>query len=196
MIGRGGIMRAFFCLPLENDVRAVLGRAADRLRRETRMAASWVDSANYHVTLRFLGDIDPQSTVDLKDLATRAARDCPPFALRLRSIGAFPTLDRARVLWVGGETSDGFRRLAEFLERGLIELGFPGEPKPAVAHVTIARLKGAADPRLGSLVASLGTLPTRECVPRAIVLMESELSPRGPQYTPLFSVPIAGREEP
>ena len=183
-------MRTFFCLPLDPDVRSALRRAADRLRRDTRMSASWVDPENYHVTVRFLGDTDPLATEELQKLAVRAGETCSPFKLSLRSIGAFPSLDRARVLWVGGETPAGFRTLAETLERGLIDLGFPPEPKPAVAHITLARLKGAPDPRLASLVEVVGTLSTRDCAPTTIVLMASELSPRGALYTPLFSVPI------
>ena len=66
-------MRAFFCLPLDEDVRAAIGRAAERIQRQSRMAATWVEPANYHVTLRFLGDIDPELTVELRDLAVRAA---------------------------------------------------------------------------------------------------------------------------
>ena len=188
-------MRAFFCLPLDADVRAVVGRAADRIRRDTHMAASWVESSNYHVTLRFLGEIDPPLTVELKNLAVRIAQRCAPFSLGLRSIGAFPSLDRARVLWVGGETPAEFRGIAEFLELGLAGLGFPAEPKPAVAHVTIARLKGAPDLRLGEVVGKIGALATRDCAPGAIVLMQSELTPRGAQYTPLFSVPIPRQKE-
>jgi RNA 2',3'-cyclic 3'-phosphodiesterase len=183
-------MRTFFCLPLDHDVQAVLARTADRLRRETHMAASWVDRENYHVTLRFLGDTDPLATVELQGLAQRVAKECSPFQLNLRSIGAFPSLDRARVLWIGGETPAGFKALAEALEQGLVGLGFPREPKPAVAHVTLARLKGAPDPRLAKIVETIGTLTTRETVPTAIALMESELSPRGARYTPLFSAPI------
>jgi 2'-5' RNA ligase len=187
-------MRAFYCLPLGGDVRAAVGRAADRIRRETHMAASWVESANYHITLRFLGDIDPRSTVELKEIAEQAAGACSPFSLSLRSIGAFPALDRARVLWIGGETPAGFCGLAESLERGVVGLGFPAEPKPAVAHVTIARLKGAPDPRLGEVVARIGELANSDCAPGAIVLMESELGPHGARYTPLFSVPIPTQE--
>jgi 2'-5' RNA ligase len=183
-------MRAFFCLPLDADVRAVVGRAADRIRRETHMAASWVEMSNYHVTLRFLGEIEPQLTVELRNLAARVAESCTPFSLGLRSIGAFPSLDRARVLWVGGETPSGLRGIAEGLELGLAGLGFPAERKPAVAHVTIARLKGAADPRLEEVVAKVGALATRDCTPGAIILMQSELTPRGAQYAPVFSVPI------
>lgn len=183
-------MRAFFCLPVDEDVRAAIGRAAERVRGETQMAATWVARANYHVTLRFLGDIDPLVTVDLKALAARAAAECAPFSLALRTMGAFPSVERARVVWVGGETPDAFRDLTEAIERGLSSLGFPPEPKPAVAHVTIARLKGAPDRRLAQTVGRLGAIATREYRPEAVILMQSELGSSGARYSPLFSVPL------
>ena len=114
-------MRAFFCLPLSADVRAGIARAAERIRREARVSASWVEPDNYHITLRFLGDIDPSSTVRLKGLATEVAGECGAFSIALREIGAFPSLDRARVLWVGGKAPDGFRALAESAHRQAFE---------------------------------------------------------------------------
>jgi 2'-5' RNA ligase len=155
------------------------------------MAASWVESANYHVTLRVLGDIDPLMTVELRALAARAGAECAPFSLSLQTMGAFPTLERARVLWIGGETPAAFRGLATAIERDLGKLGFPAEPKPPVAHVTIARLKGLPDRRLGEILERMGAVPAREFQPTSVVLMQSELGPQGARYTPLFSVPIA-----
>lgn len=183
-------MRAFFCLPLDEDVRAAIGRAAERIQRQVQMAATWVEPANYHVTLRFLGDIDPALTIELQELAAHAIALTAPFSLSLRDVGGFPTLERARVLWVGGEAPAAFRGLAETLEHGLRELGFPAEPKPAVSHVTIARVKGAPDRRLAEIVARVGSVATRAVQPKDVVLMQSELGPRGARYTRLFSVGI------
>ena len=188
-------MRAFFCLPLDADVRAGIARAAERIRREARMSASWVEPDNYHITLRFLGDIDPSSTVRLKSLAEKAAGECGAFSIALREIGAFPSLDRARVLWVGGQAPEGLRALVESLNRGLADLGFPDEPKPAAAHTTIARLKGAPDRGLVRIVEAMGGLALRDSTPDHVLLMQSELSPRGARYTPLFSVQIPGQTE-
>jgi 2'-5' RNA ligase len=186
-------MRAFFCLPLDADVRAGIARAAERIRREARVSASWVEPDNYHITLRFLGDIDPSSTVQLKGLATEVAGECGAFSIALREIGAFPSLDRARVLWVGGKAPEGFRTLVESLNKSLADLGFPDEPKPVVAHATIARLKGLPDRRLGQMVEATGALALRDCTPDHVLLMQSELTPRGARYTPLFSVRILGQ---
>jgi 2'-5' RNA ligase len=188
-------MRAFFCLPLDADVRAGIARTAERIRRKTRMSASWVEPDNYHITLRFLGDIEPLSTVPLKNLAAHAARECGAFSIALREIGAFPSLDRARVLWVGGRAPEGFCALVNSLNGGLADLGFPDEPKPAVAHATIARLKGAPDRELGRIVGAIGALGLRDSTPDHVLLMQSELTPRGARYTPVFSVRIGGATE-
>jgi 2'-5' RNA ligase len=188
-------MRAFFCLPLDADVRAGIARTAERIRREARMSASWVEPDNYHITLRFLGDIEPSSTVRLKILAAEAAMGCGSFSLALREVGAFPSVDRARVLWVGGRAPEGFRSLVESLSKGLSDLGFPDEPKPTVAHATIARLKGAPDRELGRIIEAIGALTLRDCRPDHVLLMQSELTPHGARYTPLFSVRIPGPTE-
>ncbi len=185
-------MRCFFALPLEGEVRAPLHRAAERLRRDIRMAASWVEPCNFHVTLRFLGEIDPMLTVELKALAIGVAAESRPFTLDLRSIGAFPSLDRPRVLWIGGETPVEFRDLAERFERGVVELGLPPEQKPALAHVTIARVKGAADPRLARRAEEMNPLAVPPCRPTSVALMQSELGPSGARYTTLFSVRLGG----
>ncbi len=183
-------MRAFFALPLDADVRAAVGRVAAPLERATRTAATWVRPDNYHITLRFLGDIDPQSTVALQALAAEAAASCPPFEICLQTLGAFPSVERARVLWVGGATPDAFRALAASIERGLVAQGFAPEPKPAVAHVTIARLKSPPDDRLREAVTRAGPLALRAVRPTVVALVESELRPGGPRYAPLFTVPI------
>lgn len=183
-------MRAFFCLPIDEDVRRSIRRAADRLRSETRMAASWVEPENYHVTLRFLGEIEPILTLDLQTVAERVAASAAPFTLDFPAIGAFPTLDRARVLWAGGETPSAFQNLATSLDEGLATLGFEPERKAAVSHVTIARLKGAPDPRLPELARRIGEVFPRSVRPSSVVLMQSELRPQGARYSPLFTVPL------
>jgi 2'-5' RNA ligase len=99
------------------------------------------------------------------------------------------------VLWVGSQAPEGFRALVESLNKSLADLGFPDEPKPAVAHATIARLKGAPDRGLGRIVEAMGALALRDSTPDHVLLMQSELTSRGARYTPLFSVRISGQTE-
>jgi 2'-5' RNA ligase len=185
-------VRAFFCLPIDGALRMQIGRAAEKLRRETTMAASWVRPDSFHVTLRFLGEIDDALTAPLEKAARQATQEVVPFTLCVDTVGAFPSMDRARVLWVGAAANPAFQRLVDALERPLHALGFPPEREPAVAHVTMARIKGRPDPRLPNAVTALGRLTPHSLRVDRLVLMESRLSPHGAAYDPLFSVPLGG----
>ena len=178
-------MRAFLCVPLPEDAKAAVAAVSERLRSAVLSRALWVAQPNYHVTVRFLGDIDPMATVALRDAAVDAARDGARFDLVLNRVGAFPDADRARVLWVGGETPNRFRRLVDGLNRRLEGLGYPAERRRAQAHVTVARIKDHPKP-----VALPTGVPTIRVPVQEIVLMESRLTQRGAIYDALFRVPI------
>ena len=185
-------MRAFFCVPLKPDVASAIHRVAREVRDATEMRASWVRRENYHVTLRFLGKIDPLLTVELERIGARLAARLEPFELPLDRLGCFPSAERARVLWIGGDASPAFHGLATSLHHELRELGFPSERKPTVAHVTLARIKGRPDARLSRVLD--GVVLPAGLAARAdrITLMESVLSPAGAMYTPLFNKPFRG----
>ncbi|HEV2261837.1 MAG TPA: RNA 2',3'-cyclic phosphodiesterase [Candidatus Rubrimentiphilum sp.] len=95
-----------------------------------------------HVTLAFLGWVDPEQIEAVGDALARAASQCASFQMTLNKVGAFPHERRPRVVWIGSHTQGAaFRHLAETVRDFYQELGFAFD-KPAVAHVTIARVKG------------------------------------------------------
>jgi len=183
-------MRAFFCLPVPAAARHTLACTSDALRDSVQMRASWVAEENYHFTVRFLGEIDPMLTVDLKEMATRVASSIPPFSLRIDRVGGFPALDRARVVWAGGETPDAFSDLVQRISEALERLGFERERRRPTAHVTLARVKGRPDPQLATLAARLNPLDIVDVAADRLVLMESQLGPRGATYSPLFETSL------
>ncbi len=156
------------------------------------MRAGWVRAENYHVTLRFLGEIDPLLTVELERISRRVARSLGPFALTLDRLGGFPSADRARVLWIGGEAPPVFHGLASSLHHELQKLGFPPERKPTVAHVTLARIKGRPDAELPRALRESDPAPGLEVLVDRIALMESVLTPAGAIYSPLFTTRFQG----
>lgn len=157
------------------------------------MRASWVRPQNYHVTLRFLGEIDPMLTVDLQALADEVAHTVLPFECTLDRVGTFPHGDRARVLWIGGDVPDGFVRLAELLNQGLGELGFGRVRRESVVHVTLARIKGQPDPTLAGVLEQANPVAPLAITVDRLVLMESKLTPHGAEYTPLFTCRLGGQ---
>jgi 2'-5' RNA ligase len=185
-------MRTFFCIPLERQLAKAIDRLATQLRDRVAARASWVRPENYHVTLRFLGDIEPDLTIDLEQAARRVTERLAPFALPLDRLGAFPSIDRARVLWVGGGAPAEFLGLTLSLQHELGRLGFPREQRPTVAHITLARLKGRPDADLPRTLGAAELPPNLSSYADRIVLMQSELTPTGAIYTPLFTTPFGG----
>lgn len=185
-------MRAFLCVPLEASVKRVIAQAAEALRSSTQMRASWVRAENYHLTVRFLGEIDPKSTVSLDRLIDEVAREHPPFQLTLNRVGVFPAFSNPRVLWVGGASSSSFVDLVQETNTGLETVGFEPERRRPTSHVTMARIKGQPDPTLERTVEGLNPLGPIEVAVDRIVLMESRLTPSGATYVPVFEKALGG----
>jgi 2'-5' RNA ligase len=185
-------MRTFLCLPIDSSTREALGTLSEELRQLVQVRASWVPAENLHVTVRFLGEIDPMLTVELEQICRPVAGQIAPFDLSIDRLGVFPAPERPRVLWAGGEAPSVFHHLVSSINEGLSQLGFPEERKKPVAHVTLARIKGRADrsimQAINSLVDQLGwTLRVNK-----LVLMESRLTSHGAVYNPLFTLTLGG----
>lgn len=128
--------RLFFGVPLPADAREAIQASLAGLDLPGRS----VQPANWHLTLRFLGDTTPET----REVLIRHLDDLPlggRFQVEFGGLGAFPKAGRARVLWLG--VSRGADRLAE-LARACEEVarraGFASEGKPFRAHLTLARL--------------------------------------------------------
>lgn len=101
--------------------------------------ARWVPAGQLHVTLRFLGEVDPAGAARLLESLESVAE--PAFSLLLAGGGRFPPRRQPRVLWIGLEPEERLRTLHSAIERRLEEAGFPSDGKPFSPHLTVARLK-------------------------------------------------------
>jgi len=187
-------MRAFFCIPIADDHCAMLEQTADCLHSATRMKASWVPRQNYHITLRFLGDIREGSIRDLEEACCVASQPVASFYCVLDRVGAFPSVARARVLWVGGEVPSAFQYLSDGLSQGLLDLGFPQARRDSMVHATLARIKDHPDPALPEVIGQLNPIEPLSVSVDRIVLMESVLTGRGAVYTPRFTMRLVGTQ--
>jgi 2'-5' RNA ligase len=110
--------------------------------------AKWVDPGNYHLTLRFIGDVDEGQAADI-DAALARIR-APRFDVTLATVGHFGL----RMLWVGIERNAALHHLHEKVESALNRLGFESEERRYTPHVTLARLKGVSESRLQEYVSA------------------------------------------
>lgn len=198
-----GKIRAFFCVELEEELKAQLDAITQKLKR-VPVKASWVRAENLHVTLKFLGDVDEGLIPRLEEASREALASRPPDGVvewTLDRLGAFPTPERPRVVWVG--SSQEPRELAELaarLEKALEPLGFAPEGRGFVAHITLGRIKERApSSNVSALARTLQNYPEFHLEARVtgLTLMKSDLTPQGAIYTPVFRLPFgAPHEEP
>lgn len=168
-----------------------LAQASESLRARPRRV-SWTPPGNFHVTLRFLGAVDESRVAEIAEALREAVVRQPPFTLAVGGLGAFPSLARPRVIWAGIQAgAEGVAALARAVEGALVPLGFPAATRPYSAHVTLGRVREArADPALARALARAAAEPLGEARVERVVLMRSELSPRGARYTELAGLPL------
>jgi len=193
MVEKEAVMRAFLCVAVRAEIRSLLKGISDELRMSTASRASWVVAENYHVTVQFLGEIDPMLTVPLQRGLEASVSGQKAFDVMLDRISGFPSPERPRVLWAGGAASAAFGKLVCAVSQSTQLLGFPRERQPDVFHITLARIRGAADARLVKAIGELShtTDPTPINV-TGVTLMESRLTKHGAKYNRLFEVPLRG----
>jgi 2'-5' RNA ligase len=154
----------------------------------------WVEPANLHLTLKFLGHVHA-SRVPAVVQALTAVEASRPFPVRLVGLGAFPRPRGARVLWVGVEEGAGeLADLARVVEDVLEPLGFPREGRPFSPHLTIGRLRTPAyHVELEVALDRKSRVEVGSQHVHSVELMESSLRPEGPVYTVVRSYRLGGR---
>lgn len=160
--------------------------------REASPALKVVATDALHLTLKFLGDTEEGLVPEIRTAMTEAIGDLHPFEIRVKGTGAFPSLGRMNVIWVGVDGTEPLRRVAEALEASLESLGFPREDRPWKAHVTIARVKGHSDlNRARQLVEAHASDAFGSRTVVAVHLKKSVLTPQGARYTVVETVPFS-----
>jgi 2'-5' RNA ligase len=146
-----------------------------------------VPPANWHFTLRFLGELESARAEQIAGaLAATVLR--PPFGAELAGLGAFPSASRARTLWLGlSRGAAEFSRLAAAVDLALTACGVGTEVRPFSCHLTLARLDRPAD--LSRLIAGHPVLPVPFSV-EAVMLFRSDLGGGPPRYTALERFPL------
>jgi 2'-5' RNA ligase len=99
--------------------------------------AKWVDPGNFHLTLRFIGEIGEDVAADVDEALSRLR--ARRFTLQIAGTGVFG--DKPRSLWAGIERSSELVELRDKIEQALIRVGLPPEPRKFTPHITLARLR-------------------------------------------------------
>ncbi len=187
-------MRLFLALDIDDAIRRRLARFMDGVR-EFAPDARWVNAESLHVTLKFIGE-KPATAVEEIKRALFSIR-AEPIEISFRGYGFFPTVNAARVFWIGIESGPQLAALAEAVDKAVKAVGIPPEERPFSPHLTLARRAGGSgaprwrkgdspnrDFRL--LQEKLAALPSPEfgtMTGHEFFLYESRLRREGAEYT-------------
>jgi 2'-5' RNA ligase len=187
------MVRAFICIDTPATAKDRIGELQAKLKG-VEAQVSWVKPSNIHLTLKFLGPVADTQIDQVVAACRSAARDIGPFEVNIGGAGCFPSARSPRVLWVGiTEIPEPLSRLYSEIEGHLAALGFERESRNFAPHLTIGRLNSQRNAaQLAEQLALHGFAP-ETFVTGEIILMQSQLNPKGAIYTPLAVIPLVAK---
>jgi 2'-5' RNA ligase len=184
-------MRTFIAIPLPTECRMMLDQLQQGLRAY-KAEVRWTAIPSIHLTLKFLGEVDPGIIPKLSELLEGTSKSERPFRLRLHGLGCFPNLRNPRVIWCGisGET-ENLARLQQRVETVCAELGFAPEDRAFRPHLTLGRVNGKRN--LQPLLDYIKIGSDLECSfqTNSFNIYRSILKPQGAEYSVLKSIVLS-----
>lgn len=173
--------RLFIALPLPERVRDTLLDVQEGIS-----GARWQDADNFHLTLRFIGEVERHL---FADIAT-ALESVPfrRFPLAISGTGHFESKGRGRAIWAGVAPSPPLAELQFSVEMACRRAGLPAEKRKFVPHITLARLNSGSGP-IGDWLAAHGDLATGPWQVEGFALWYSDLTANGSLYSRLVEFP-------
>lgn len=174
--------RLFTALEIPAEVASAL-----TLHRGGLVGARWIEPADYHITLRFLGDVDRRMAHDVDEFLGELRSY--PFDITLDALGTFGG-DKPRAVFARVQPSPRLSELQADIERLMRRLGLPPEGRKFVPHVTLARLRDASPVDVAHYLAMHPIIRPISFTARRIVLMSSRDSIGGGPYVVEAAYPL------
>jgi RNA 2',3'-cyclic 3'-phosphodiesterase len=187
-------IRTFVAVKLPGTVLAAIGDVQEQLA-VYGFNVRWVTTGNIHLTLKFLGEVHEDELDGIAAVLTEAVHGFAPLRLAAAGVGVFPSVKRARVIWMGlsGQLSE-FVSLQRSIEDRLATIGYPREKRPFSGHLTLGRVKGPiAASRLTTAMDAFRDCASETFEVDRVVLFKSDLRSTGALYTELRQVTLSGQ---
>ncbi len=184
-------IRTFIAVELPENIIALISKIQEALK-SFGLSVRWVRPANIHLTLKFLGNINPEAVAQIDTVICDAVKPFAPIPLTVKGMGVFPGIKRPRVIWVGlGGQVATIIELQKILDEKLNALGFPSEKRPFKGHLTLGRVKGHINSeRLMAALQQHSAFESDTFFAETVVLLKSVLDPKGSVYTKLLNVSL------
>ena len=181
-------MRLFIALTLNSQVHSELRSFIQALKPIAANSIRWVDPANIHLTLKFLGEVEPPKLKQISAELGQIASANVPFEFRVCGTGVFPAWNRPRILWAGVDAQPDLISFQSQIDLSTQALGFPSEARAFSPHLTLGRVNESITP---SQLAALRLKMDQEkekvfgkVSANQVTIFQSTLRSSGPVYTP------------
>lgn len=176
-------MRLFVALNLPPEESEAIYAATAPLRG-AGVPVRWTRPESIHLTLKFLGAVPAGDVEEVIRAMVRGVEGGGPIDLRIGGFGAFPSIGRPRVIWMGVDGGALLLELKANLEKAFEAIGFEREDRPFQPHLTLGRARSGTGPgdfrAFGSIIERISFRSTVRV--NEVDLMRSQLSPGGPRY--------------
>ena len=177
------MVRLFTGLEIPDDVGDSLA-----MLRGGLPGARWINAENYHLTLRFIGDIDDRLAQEIAHLMNQVRR--PPFDLRLDGLASFGGR-KPRAIFAAAAPTAALMDLQAEQERLLRRVGLEPEGRKFTPHVTLARLRETSSRQVADYLAVRGHFRSRSFPVSRFVLFSSRASVGGGPYVVEADYPLS-----
>ncbi|MDR3515133.1 MAG: RNA 2',3'-cyclic phosphodiesterase [Azospirillaceae bacterium] len=177
------MIRLFVALALPEAIRAHLAGLGGGVP-----GASWTPPDNFHLTLRFVGDVDQGVAAEIDTALTTV--EAPGWVFWLEGVGHFGNGAKPRVLWAGVRPNPALDHLHLKIESALVRVGLAPEARRYAPHITLARLHNPDADRVGRFLGERALFQAGPIAADRFTLFESCNGRHGPIYRPLQDYPL------
>lgn len=187
-------IRTFIAIELAPAIQNQLSIILTKLKSKIKTGVKWVQAGDIHLTLKFIGDFPENQISRLKTGLETAVLKIDPFEFEIGHLGAFPSLHRPKVIWVGVENNPVLLNLVSICDETIHAFGMPMEERRYSPHLTLGRvrpnlsileLSEVGNTLSGTKIDSLGKQPAA-----GITIFKSVLGSAGAVYTALARLPF------
>lgn len=184
-------MRLFIAIEIPNEIKEFLYQLI--YLKTSLDGVSIVQKGNFHITLKFLGEVNEGLIPDITNTLRKISNGFSPFTLKITHPGVFPDKFKPRVIWIGTENTDSLKEMAKRIDEEMESLGFKREDKNFKSHITVARVKNFHNGKYlfeKILKKFSGESSQLKFQVEEFVLMKSTLTPKGSIYDVLQRFPL------
>lgn len=175
--------RLFVAIPVPAAMQARLAS-----QRSGVQGVRWVDQESMHVTMRFIGDVERGVAEDID--ANLSGIDAPEFEVGIRGIGQFEKGHRAHTLYAEIDREPALLHLQSKIESAVVRAGVSPAGRKFKPHITMARMRGAADEKMAMMLESQGSFGAMTFDVEQFILFRCHLGAERPVYEPLAEYPL------